>query len=112
MVTARREGDSGAAAASAQRGLERVEEPRGDVEAALRGDLLKAGRAGDVDLGQGVADHVEADQQQAARREDRPDVLRDLAVARGERLGDALAADREVAADLAALRNARERMRH
>ena len=39
----------------------------GDVEAGLLGDLLEAGRAGDVDLGQAVADHVEADQQQAAR---------------------------------------------
>ena len=36
----------------------------------------------------------------------------DLAVARRERLGHALAADGEVAADLAALRNARQRMRH
>ena len=37
-----------------------------DVEAALLGDLLEAGRAGDVDLGQAVADDVEPDQQQAA----------------------------------------------
>ena len=41
----------------------------GDVEAGLLGDLLEAGRAGDVDLGQAVADDVEADQQQAARRQ-------------------------------------------
>lgn len=30
-------------------------------------DLDHAGRAGDIDLGQVVADHVDADQQQAAR---------------------------------------------
>ena len=78
----------------------------------LLGDLLEAGRARDVDLGEAVADDVEADQQQAARRQRRPDRLGDLAVARRERLGDALAADGEVAADLAALRDARQRVRH
>ena len=36
-------------------------------------DLVEAGRAGDVDLGEVVADHVEADQQQAAPRERRPE---------------------------------------
>ena len=76
------------------------------------GDLLKAGRARDVDLGEAVADDVEADQQQAARRQRRPDRFGDLAVARRQRLRDALAADGEVAADLAALRDARQRMRH
>src|SRR3982750_4734532 len=100
------------ARASAQSRLERVEEHRRDVETALLRDLLKAGRAGHVDLGQAVADHVEADQQQAARNKDRAQVLGDLAVAGTGRLGHALAADREVAADLAALRNARKRMRH
>ena len=65
-----------------ERALERVEEHRGDVEAGLLGDLLEAGRAGDVDLGQAVADHVQADQQQAARRQHRAERLGDLAVAR------------------------------
>ena len=101
-----------AESAQASAALERVDEGRGDVEAGLLGDLLEAGRAGDVDLGEAVADDVEADQQQAARRQRRPDRLGDLAVARRERLGHALAADGEVAADLAALRDARQRMRH
>ena len=70
--------------------------------------FLKAGRAGDVDLGQAVADDVEADQQQAARRQQRADALGDLAVARRDRLRHALAAGGEVAADLVALRNARQ----
>ena len=61
--------DAGAPArlAPGERALERVDEHLGDVEAGLLGDLLEAGRAGDVDLGQAVADHVEPDQQQAAR---------------------------------------------
>ena len=45
-------------------------------------------------------------------REHRADAFGDLAVARRQRLRDALAADREVAADLVALRNARQRERH
>ena len=94
---------------SGERALERVDERRGDVEAGLLGDLLEAGRARHVDLGEAVADHVEADEQQAARRQRRPDRLGDLAVARRQRLRDALAADGEVAADLAALRDARQR---
>ena len=70
------------ASARGQRGLERVDEHRRDVEAGLLRDLLEAGRAGDVDLGQAVADHVEADQQQPARAPAPGRWLGDLAVAR------------------------------
>src|SRR5262247_2899140 len=52
----------------AARGLDRVEEHPGDAEAGLLRDLLEAGRAGDVDLGEPVADHVEADEEQPLRR--------------------------------------------
>src|SRR6478736_602953 len=99
-------------ARSGERALERFDEHRGDVEPALLRDLLEAGRARHVDLGEAVADDVEADEQQSALGELRPDRFGDLAVARRQRLGDALAADGEVAADLAALRDARQRMRH
>src|SRR5215831_17278140 len=92
--------------------LERLEERRGDVEAALLGDLLEAGRARDVDLGQPVADDVEPDEQQPATRERGSDGRCDLAVARRKRSGDAGAARGQVAARLAGLRNPRERVGH
>jgi hypothetical protein len=53
------------------RRLQRVDEHRRHVEAGLVEDLLKTGRAGDVDLGQAVADHVQPHQQQAARGQHR-----------------------------------------
>ena len=62
--------------------LQRIDEHAGDVEAGLVLDLAEAGRAGDVDFGEVVADHVQPDQQQAARGEHRPERLGDLAVAR------------------------------
>ena len=43
--------------------------------ADLVGDFLKAGRAGDVDLGQRIANDVQAHQQQAAGSEDGAEVL-------------------------------------
>src|SRR5438874_1323202 len=95
-----------------QRRLQRIDEPLRDIETALLRYFLEAGRTRHVDLGQAIADHVEADQQEASCREHRPDALGDLAIARAERLRDTLAADREVAADLAALRDAREGKRH
>ena len=74
-------------------------------------DLDEAGRARHVDFGEAVADDVEADDQQALGPEPRPQRGRDLAVARGERPRDAAAAGREVAARLARLRDARQRVR-
>src|SRR5665647_441341 len=44
-----------------------VEQHAGDVETGLLGDFLEAGRAGDVDLGEIVADYVKANQQQSLR---------------------------------------------
>src|SRR5690349_17658390 len=58
---------------SVQRTLQRVDEHLRDVVAALLRDLLEAGRAGDVDLGEAIADHVEPDEQQPALGEHRPD---------------------------------------
>src|SRR5690606_4572288 len=83
-----------------------------DVEAHLLTDLLEAGRAGDVDLGDVVADEVESDEQQPARGERRRERLADLAIARRQRPRDAGAAGGEVAAELAGLRDAREAVRH
>src|SRR5678815_6130944 len=108
----RRRRCAGRGARSGERALERVDEHRGDVEAALLRDLLETGRTRYVDLGEAVADDVEADEQQSALGQSRPDRFGDLAVALRQRLGDALAADGEVAADLAALRDARQRVRH
>src|SRR5580765_897200 len=76
-------------------GLQRIDEHLRHVEPALLRDFLEPGRAGHIDLGQAVADHIQADEQQAALREHRADGLGDLAVARRERLRDTLAADRE-----------------
>jgi hypothetical protein len=44
-------------------GFEGVEEHSSHVETGLLGDLLKAGGAGHVHLGQPIADHVEPDEQ-------------------------------------------------
>src|SRR6186997_1935043 len=60
---------------SGEPAFERVDEHRGDVEAGLLGDLLKARRARHVDLGEAVADDVEADEQQPACRKGRTDRL-------------------------------------
>src|SRR5690349_20982993 len=87
-------------------------EGAGDVEAGLVLDFAEARRAGDIDLGQPVADHVEPDEQQAALRERRPERLGDLALARGKRLRDGLRAGGEIAARFARLRDARETVRY
>jgi uncharacterized iron-regulated membrane protein len=92
--------------------LERVDEHRRHVETALLGDLLEAGRAGDVDLGQHVADDVQSHQQQPARSQRRAQRLCDFQVACRQRLRHALAAGGQVAAHLAALRDARQAVGH
>ena len=53
---------------SRERGLQRVDEHRRDVEAGLLRDLLEAGRAGHVDLGHAVADDVQAHQQPLVKK--------------------------------------------
>jgi len=57
-----------------QRTLQRIDKHGRHVKAGLIGNLLKTGRAGHIDLGQAVANHVQPHQQQAARCEDRPSV--------------------------------------
>src|SRR4051812_18309246 len=69
-------------------------------------DLLQAGRRGDVDLGQPIADHVDADEDQAAFRQLRTDRLADLEVALAERRLHRLAAYMHVGARLALGRHA------
>src|SRR3954462_5760391 len=92
--------------------FQRADEGPGDVEAGLVLDLAEAGRAGDIDLGEPLADYVEPDEQQSALRERRPERLGDLALTRGERLCHGLGARGQVAARLARLRNARQAVRH
>src|SRR2546427_4040172 len=58
-------GNEGCSAARyGQSAFQRVDEHLGDVEAGLLRDFLEAGRAGDVDLGEAVADHVQPGEQQ------------------------------------------------
>ncbi len=59
-------------AESGDGGFERGDEARGHIAAGLLGDFLKAGRAGDVDFGELVANDVDAHQQQTARGQHRP----------------------------------------
>src|SRR5207302_3537024 len=82
-------------------GFQGVQEHPGDAESGLLGDLLKAGGAGDVDFGQVIADHVQADEEQPRSRELRPERVRDFRVSPRKRLGDPGAAGVEVAARLA-----------
>src|SRR3569833_2368477 len=89
-----------------------VDEHRRDVEARLVRDLLEAGRAGDVHLGEVIADHVQSYQQQAAGCQQGSQRTGDFAVALRQRLGDAGAPGGQVAAHFARLRDARERERH
>ena len=105
---ARRCTASGAVMRRGQARFDRVEQQAGDVEAVLRIEFADAGRAGDVDLGQVVADHVQADEQHAAPLHLRADLGGDPAVALAQRAAFAAAAGGEVAAELVALRDARQ----
>jgi len=55
------------------RALQRIDKHGGDIKTGLLKNLLKTGRAGDVDLGQAVADHVKPDQQQPPAVQQRAD---------------------------------------
>src|SRR6266852_6200456 len=92
--------------------LHGVEEHPGDVESRLLSDLLKAGGARDVDFGQIIPDHVQADEEQPLARELRPERVRDFQVSPREGPCDAGAAGGEVAARLARLGDACKAMRH
>src|SRR5690606_41103550 len=87
------------------RRLDRIEQLAGDIQAELRVQLADAGRAGDVDLGQPVADHVQADETHAAFTHPRADLGGDPAVAVGQRAALAAAAGGQVAAESVALRD-------
>src|SRR5437899_137332 len=93
-------------------GFDSVEKHPGDIEAGLVGDFPEAGRAGDVDLGEPVPDHVQADEEQPLARELRPERVRDFQVSPRERLRDPGAAGGQVAARLARLGDARKAMRY
>src|SRR5882762_6165872 len=93
-------------------GFDSVEKHSGDVEPRLLSDLLKAGGAGDVDFGQVIPDHVQADEEQPLARELRPERVRDFQVSPREGLCDAGASGGEVAARLARLGDARKAMRY
>src|SRR5665647_3889980 len=70
-----------------ERLLECLHKHRGHVKPGLIKNLLKAGWAGHIDLGQAVANHVQANEQQAARRQQRANRLGDLQVAQAQGLG-------------------------
>src|SRR6266571_7258415 len=93
-------------------GFDSVEKHSGDIEAGLVGDFPEAGRAGDVDLGEPVPDHVQADEEQPLARELRPERVRDFQVSPRKGLCDAGAPGGEVAARLARLGDARKAMRY
>src|SRR5690606_34170962 len=71
-------------------------------------DFADAGRTGDVDFGEVVADHVQADEQQAALAQLGADDGGDLAIAVRQRLRDPAAAGGQVAAGFAGRRNPRQ----
>src|SRR5690606_39617004 len=68
---------------------EGLDETAGDVETRLLGDFDETGGAGDVDLGDVVADHVQADQQQAAFAQLPADGPGQFEIARPQRLDPA-----------------------
>ena len=61
-----------------QRGLKRIDKHGRHVKTGLLEDLLKTGRAGDVDLGHAVADHVHPGQQQVTALQNGAQRLADL----------------------------------
>src|SRR3546814_5281850 len=95
-------------AALAEAALDRVPDPRLQLHPVEAVDLLEAGRRGDVDLGQMRADHVDADEDQAALLQGRADRLADLALAGRQRRLLRGAADMQVGARLARRRQDRK----
>src|SRR5690606_23280248 len=89
-----------------------IEQQAGDVDAELRVELADAGRAGDVDLGEPVADDVEAHETHAAPDHFRPDLGGDPPVAFAQRTAFATPAGGKVSAELVALGDACEAIVH
>ena len=67
--------------AGGEASLDGVPDLRLEADAVEAVDLLDAGRRGDVDLGEIVADHVDAHEDQATAAQGRADGLADLPVA-------------------------------
>src|SRR5437763_16277423 len=82
-------------------GLDRVPDVARQVDAVETGDLLDAGRRGHVDLGQVIADHVDADEDEALVAQRGADRGADVALARRQLGLLGAAADMEVGARLA-----------
>ena len=91
---------------------ELVGERSGNVEAALRGDFDESCRTGDVDLGQEVADDVQADHEQPVGCEARSDALRDFPVAFRQRSHHAASTRRKITPRFTLLGDACKRKRH
>src|SRR5262245_10081286 len=91
--------------------LDRVPDLGFDLAAIETVDLLDAGRRGDVDLGEIVADHVDAHEDEAAFGESRPDRGTDVAVAPGQFRLHGRAAHVQVGPRVARRRNAGDRTR-
>src|SRR5882724_8338969 len=100
---------SGIAAAGVVTALDGVPDVALERDAVEAVDLLQSGRRGDVDLGQVVADHVDADEDQAALGQRRADDLADLALAGGQARLLGAAADMQVGARLARRRHSVDR---
>src|ERR1700722_14753928 len=64
--------------------LDRIPDQCRDIGAAEILDRADAGGRGDVDLGQEVADHVDADEDEAAFAQSRPEPRADFPLACGE----------------------------
>src|SRR5688572_10290570 len=97
-------GSGGAAEAR----FDRVEQHARDVQTELCVQFADARRAGDVHLGEKVADHVQADEDHAPAAHLRADLRGDPTVALAQGTAFAATAGGEVAAELVALRDARE----
>src|SRR5258706_1428659 len=96
---------SALAAAGVEAALDGVPDVALERDAVEAVDLLQAGRRGDVDLRQIVADHVDADENQAALGQRRADDLADLALAGGQARLLGAAADMQVGTGLAGRRH-------
>src|SRR5690606_16245965 len=92
--------------------LQRIEQHPRDIQPELAVEFADAGRAGDVDLGEPVADHVQADEAHAAPFHLGTDLGGDPAVALAQGTALAAAAGSQVAAELVALRDPRQAVVH
>src|SRR5258708_15949048 len=89
--------------------LDRIPDPRLELHPVEAVDLLDPGRRGDVDLGEVVADDVDADEEQSLSAQCRADGDADLAFARGQGRLNRHAADMEIGPRFAGGRHAPHR---